>query len=119
METMDTYLTILVIEIYCIHQLAIDIKLFVKCGAIPYPNWLGVAVTSEVRELDLGKICIASYVEHDWKGTRLGVSRILQAVGDEGHICFRLLGESHAEKDVDCERAVADLVRSQSSIASI
>jgi len=107
---MGTYLAVLIVEVYSIHQLAIDIKLFVKCSPIAYSNWLGVAMASEMRELDLGKVCIASNVEHDWKGTRPGVSRILQAVGDEGHVSFRFLGETHTEQDVDCERAVADLL---------
>ena len=80
---MDTYLAILIVEIDSIHQLAVNIELFVKRSAIAYANWLGVTVTGEMGELDLGEISVASNVEHDWKCSCLRVSGILQPIGDE------------------------------------
>jgi len=86
----------------------------VECRTITYPNWLRIAMASEMGELDLRKISVASDIEHDWESARLWVSGMLQTVRDEGHVGFCFLGEAHAEEDVDRERAVTDLSGCQS-----
>ena len=100
-------LAVLVVEVDGVDQLAVDVELKLRGGAVSDPHRGRALVALEVVEHLLGEVGAAVDAVHDLERAALAVVRLAEAVGEPREELLRLLGEPERQERVHREGGVA------------
>lgn len=78
-------LSILIVEIYCIHKFAVDIELLMRCSPVADTNGATPSVSLKMVERSLRYFCLSMNGKHDGQAA-IGKSRVNETLHDELHV---------------------------------